>query len=414
MQLRRRTVLQLGLGALATSLVRPTALARSTAPPAAPKARACILLFMHGGMSQLDTFDPKPGTATGGEFSTIGTALPGVRISEHLPGLAKRLDKVALIRSLTAREGNHDRARHLMHTGYSPQGGADLPALGAWVADARRDGPLPGYVAIDAPGQGPGLLGASRAPFVVRDPTKPVRNLQPSIELNPTRRNDRTELWRSLQEDFGRDHASPIVRGHGQVVEQALTMMSAEEQRAFDLQRESEAMRTRYGDSRFGQGCLMARRLVESGVPFVEVGLRGWDTHENNFDRVRDLSGPLDTAVSALLDDLQSRGLLEETLVLCMGDFGRTPRINARGGRDHFPACSSVLVAGGGTTGGQVIGATSRDGTEIVEQPVSVPDLMRTVSVAMGLDPNETRMTSTGRPISMVDGGRVIAPLLSS
>ncbi len=419
MPIHRRHLLHLGLGALASALVRPATAAGPTVAHRSGRrgqAKACILLFMHGGASQIDTFDPKPGRDTGGEFSAIPTALPGVHISEHLPRIAQRMGEVTLIRSLTAREGNHDRARHLMHTGYPPQGGAQHPAFGAWVADGRSAAPtpsaLPGYVAIGAPGQGPGLLGAARAPFVVRNPLKPVRNLAPTAPLSSDRQEDRAELWRSLQRDFADDHPSLHAEGHQQIVEQALTMMSSSAVDAFDLERESASMRDRYGDSSFGQGCLMARRLVEAGVPFVEVGLRGWDTHADNFDRVRALSGPLDTGLSALLDDLRASGLLDETLVVWMGDFGRTPRINGRGGRDHHPACSSVLLAGGGIGGGQVIGATDADGFEVVDQPVTVNDLLRTMATALALDPDVTRMTPTGRPISMVDGGRVIEGLL--
>lgn len=403
----------LSAGAAATGLLGTAARAsRATATPRGGRAKACIFLFMHGGMSQIDTLDPKPGRPTGGEFSAIRTAVPGVRISEHLPQLAKRLDRVALVRSLRSREGNHDRARHLMHTGYAPQGGADLPALGSWVAQAHPELALPGYVAINAPGQGPGLLGPARAPFVVRDPTRPVRNLAPSAGVDATRQHHRDGLRRALEADFRRTHGAAAVTGHAQVVEQARTMMTAPQLAAFDVQAEAPSLRERYGPSRFGQGCLMARRLVEAGVPFVEVGLRGWDTHDDNFDRVRALSGPLDTAVSALLDDLAARGLLEQTLVVCLGDFGRTPRINGRGGRDHYPACSSALLAGGGIAGGQVIGATDVDGVEITERPIEVPDLMQTLALAMGLDPTETRMTATGRPISMVDAGSPIEGLL--
>jgi uncharacterized protein (DUF1501 family) len=412
MRATRRHLLHLSLGALASALVHPRARAAADPPARGGRAKACILLFMHGGASQLDTFDPKPGRPTGGGVSVIPTALPGVEVSEHLPGIARRLDRVALVRSLTAREGNHDRARHLMLTGYPPQGGAQHPALGAWVADAGEAGPLPGYVAIGGPGQGPGLLGASRAPFVVADATRPVRNLEPPRDVTAARQGNRAALWRTLQQDFERSHPSSQAAGHRAVVEQALDMRSSPATAAFELAREPAGMRGRYGDSSFGQGCLMARRLVEAGVPFVEVGLRGWDTHEDNEARVRELCGPLDTGMSALLDDLQARGLLDETLVVWMGDFGRTPRINARGGRDHYPAVSSVLLAGGGIAGGQVIGASDRDGYEIAERPVTVPDLMRTLATALGLDPEQTRLSPGGRPIAMVDGGQVIDELL--
>lgn len=403
--------LHLSLGALATTLVQPRA--RAAAPPTrrGGRAKACILLFMHGGASQLDTFDPKPGRPTGGSVTAIRTALPGVVVSEHLPGIAKRLDRVALVRSLTAREGNHDRARYLMHTGQPPQGGAQHPALGAWVAEARAEAPLPGYVAIGGPGHGPGLLGASRAPFVVRDPTRPVRNLEPPVAVTSTRARDRAALWSTLQDDFSRAHPSPHAAAHRTVVEQARELGSSRAVEAFDVSREPAAIRERYGASAFGQGCLMARRLVEGGVPFVEVGLPGWDTHEDNEERTRRLCGPLDTGLCALLDDLHASGLLDETLVVWMGDFGRTPRINGRGGRDHYPSVSSVLLAGGGVAGGQVVGATDADGHEIIERPVTVPDLLRTLATALGIDPDQTRWSPSGRPLAMVDGGETIDEL---
>jgi uncharacterized protein (DUF1501 family) len=411
MHTTRRSLLHLALGALAGALVPPGARAAAGSPRGG-RAKACIFLFMHGGASQLDTFDPKPGRPTGGTVSAIPTALPGVGVSEHLPGLAERLDRVALVRSLTAREGNHDRARYLMHTGYPPQGGAQHPALGAWAADALTQGPLPGYVAIGGPGHGAGLLGAARAPFVVGDPTQPVRNLEPPRDVTTQRQGERTALWRTLQADFERSHPSPQARGHRAVVEQALEMRSARAIAAFELEREPAALRDRYGRSSFGQGCLMARRLVEAGVPFVEVGLDGWDTHEDNEARVRRLCGPLDTGLSALLDDLGARGRLDETLVVWLGDFGRTPQINARGGRGHYPTVGNVLLAGGGIVGGQVVGATDRDGYEIIERPVTVPDLMRTIAMALGLDPEQSRQSPGGRPIAMVDGGQVIDGLL--
>lgn len=408
----RRSFLHLGLAALASALVHPHARAARATPARGGRAKACILLYMNGGASQLDTFDPKPGRPTGGTVTAIPTALPGVAISEHLPGIARRLDRVALVRSLTAREGNHDRARYLMHTGQPPQGGAQHPALGAWAAEARATGPLPGYVAIGGPGHGPGLLGAAWAPFVVPDATRPVRNLVPPAAVTLARQRDRTALWRTLQGGFERTHGAAQATAHRTVVEQAMTMRSSPATLAFELEREPAALRERYGASAFGQGCLMARRLVQAGVPFVEVGLPGWDTHEDNEDRVRRLCGPLDSGLSALLDDLEASGLLDETLVVWLGDFGRTPRINPRGGRDHYPAVSSVLLAGGGIAGGQVVGATDRDGHEIVDRPVTVPDLVRTLATALALDPETTRASPSGRPITMVDGGSVIDELL--
>lgn len=404
----RRTFVRFGLGGLAAALMRPSS-AFATSPAAAKaKAKACIVLFMHGGASQLDTWDPKPGRDTGGEFRAIRTTLPGVRVSEHLPLLAKQMRKIAVLRSLTSREGNHDRARYLMHSGYPPQGGVVHPSLGSLVASSRDPGALPGYVSVAGPGQGAGILGAQYAPFVVADPTGPVKNLRLARGVDEERLRSRVEMWRRLEGRYSARVGGPEVEGHRAIVEQALAMMGSPELSAFELDSEPDAIRRPYGPTPFGQGCLLARRLVESGVPFVEVSLKGWDTHENNFERVKKLSAELDAGMSALLDDLEGRGLLESTLVLCVGDFGRTPTINARGGRDHFPKIAAAALAGGGIRGGQVIGETDADGMEIVERPIAVPDLFRTLAGLVGLDPEETRMSAAGRPLTTVDGGSII------
>jgi hypothetical protein len=380
-------------------------------------ARSCILLYMEGGASQLDTFDPKPGRPNGGPFKAIETNVSGIRISEHLPKLARQMKRMCLIRSLASKEGNHDRARHLMHTGYPPQGGVDHPAFGSLVAQVQsqvraQTGPqLPGYVTIGGPGEDAGFLGASYSPFPVLNPDKPTRNLTRVRGIDELRFSARLELWRGLQSDFSISHPGALVAGQRDVGESAVALMNAPGAVAFDISSEPEAVKQKYGPSPFGCGCLMARRLVTEGVPFVEVMLRGWDTHENNFPRVQNLSAVLDQAMSTLLDDLSARGLLDSTLVLWMGDFGRTPRINERGGRDHFPTASSVVLAGGGIKGGQVIGATSVDGDEVTASPVTVPDLYRSVALAMNLDADKTRFAPSGRPIKTVDGG-VIVPNL--
>jgi len=414
-KLSRRSLLTSLLASAGVTLppgVRRAGAALAVGPaPGLPRARACILLYMEGGPSQLDTFDPKPGRPTGGPFKAIETAAAGMRISEHLPRLARHGRRLAIIRSLTSKEGNHDRARHLMHTGYPPQGGVDHPAFGSLVAEAHGLADLPGYVAIGGPGEDAGFVGAAYSPFPVLKPEKPTRNLTIAKGLDERRFGARLGLWRTLQEAFAADHPGALVSGQTAVGEQAVALMHAPGAAAFDLAGEPEAVRRAYGDSPFGAGCLMARRLVGEGVPFVEVLLKGWDTHESNFPRVKELSATLDQAMSALLDDLAARGLLDSTLVLWMGDFGRTPAINERGGRDHFPGASSVVLAGGGVRGGQVIGETSADGTEIAARPVTVPDLYRSVAWAMRLDPDKTRFAPSGRPIKTVDGGAVIKEL---
>jgi hypothetical protein len=391
--------------------------------PGLGRARSCILLYMEGGPSQIDTFDPKPGRPTGGPFKAIGTSVSGIQISEHLPRLARQMKRLTLIRSLTSKEGNHDRARHLMHTGYPPQGGVDHPAFGSLVAQAQRQahgdapppvpkaGRLPGYVSIGGPGEDAGFLGAAFSPFPVLNPDKPTRNISLSRGIDQARFSSRLGLWRGLQAGFAADHPGALVTGQREVGEEAVDLMHAPGAVAFDIASEPDAVKRAYGTAAFGCGCLMARRLVTQGVPFVEVMLRGWDTHENNFPRVKDLCSVLDQAMSALLDDLATRGLLDSTLVLWMGDFGRTPLINDRGGRDHFPTATSVVLAGGGVRGGRVIGATIADGSEIVSRPISVPDLYRSVAWAMNLDPDKTRFAPSGRPIKTVDGGTLIGDL---
>ena len=377
-------------------------------------AKACILLYMAGGPSQLDTFDPKPGRKVGGPFRTVPSSLDGVPVSEHLPKLAAQLKRAALIRSLTAKEGNHDRARHLMHTGYAPAAGADHPALGALVAEARdhATGGMPGYVSIAGPGESAGFLPANYGPFPVQSPLRPVRHLGRARGVDAAQFEERLALWRQLEDGYAGGTGGAFARGRRAVGEQAAELMRARGLEAFRVDARNERLRAPYGKSDFGAGCLMARQLVEAGVPFVEVTLGGWDTHEANFERVTKLSEALDQGMAALLEDLAQRGLLASTLVLWLGDFGRTPHINDKGGRDHHPECSSVLLAGGGIRGGQVLGSSDQDGGEVRDRPVTVPDLYRTIAHVLDLNPDKTRVTPAGRPLKAVDGGRVIAELV--
>jgi hypothetical protein len=408
----RRSFLQFGFGAALLAGL-PLLNRGARAQNKTPRAKSCILLYMEGGPSQIDTFDPKPGHKNAGEFKAINTAISGLQISEHLPQLASRMKQMALIRSLTSKEGNHQRARHLMHTGYAPAGGVDHPALGSMIAQARGDLSLPGYVAINGPGENAGFLSASLSPFPVLDPTKPVRYLNRDQAINEARFDKRFSLKQMLDKNFDASHPAGFVDGQNSISEDAVALMKSPDAKAFVLDSEPASVKAAYGESKFGLGCLMARRLVEVGVPFIEVTLNGWDTHKDNFSKLKsELCPTLDQGMSALLDDLSTRGLLSETLVIWCGDFGRTPRINENGGRDHFPACSSVLMAGAGLKVGQVIGETSSDGMEVKDRPVTVPDLFRTVSTVMGLDADESRYAPSGRPIKTVDGGSLISELL--
>lgn len=404
------------------------------------RRRSCILLWMSGGPSQTDTFDLKPGHANGGPFRAIETATPGIRISEHLPGLARETGEMAIIRSMSTKEGDHGRATYFLRTGYAPQGPIRYPSFGSLVAKEfeRDDAELPNFISI-APARffnqdafGPGFLGPQYAPLIVGEQNAgrvvnggPLRveDLQGPGGIGRERADARLGLLDGLEGDFQSRHPGLSALGHRTAYRRAVRMMRSETAGAFDLDGEDSRLRDAYGRNTFGQGCLLARRLIERGVPFVEVTLAGvpgqqmafgWDTHFQNFDSVKLLSRVLDPAWSTLMQDLRSRGLLDSTLIVWMGEFGRTPVINPQAGRDHFPNAWSAVLAGGGIRGGQAIGRTSADGTTIEERAVSVPDFLATVCKALGVDPRAQNMSDVGRPIRIVDlKGQAIREVLA-
>lgn len=384
------------------------------------EGKRCVLLWMEGGPSQFETLDPKPGTDSAGDAGQIATAVPGINLSENLPELAAAMGDLAVIRSLTSKEGSHPRARYLMHHGYLPMGGADVPTLGSNVAErfATTGGDhaptnLPSFVRIgrNSSGGGAGMLGVDYDPLVVDDPDSPPRNARPASSVRRYRR--RLDLLRRLESDFAAAEGLEVVADHHKLVDAASQMILSPEMKAFDLEQESPEMRASYGEGRFASGCLLARRLLEAGVSFVEVTLGGWDTHDDNHDRVKNLCGQFDRPAARLLADLKARGMLDSTLVVWMGEFGRTPRINARGGRDHFPKAFSAWLAGCGVQGGQVIGATDRRGASVIERPVSPEDLFQTIYQALGIDADHENLTSSGRPIKLMDKGTPIEGLLA-
>jgi uncharacterized protein (DUF1501 family) len=413
--LHRRALLQAGVSsvfaALASRCLSPGAAMAGTAP--APHARACILLWLNGGPSHIDTFDPKPGRPTAGPFKAIKTRIPGMSLSEHLPRLADRADKIALVRSISSKEGNHPRAQYYAHTGYAPTPTVAHPSLGGWTC-ARLGDPdaeLPAFVSIGGPSFGAGFLGVENGPFVVQkagaSPTD--TSLPPGVDR--ARFDRRRGALDAAEADFAQATGDAKIAGRRQVYAKAVRMMQTPKLDAFDVAGETEAVRSSYGDTDFGRGCLTARRLVERGSKFVEVFLDGWDTHQDNFGRTKALMGTLDPAFSALLDDLGSRRLLGSTLVVCMGEFGRTPHVNANDGRDHWPGAWSAALAGGGVRGGVVHGATDEDGAKVLGAPTRVPDLLATMAMLLGLDPALTETAPSGRPISLTDDGVPIAGL---
>ena len=382
------------------------------------KHKSCILLWMDGGPSHKDTFDLKPGTANAGEFKPIPTAVPGIQISEHFPKFARLMDHAAVLRGMSTGEGAHGRAKYYLHTGYKEgQGGLTYPSLGAIVAAelGRPQAPLPNFVSVGNRSFGPGFLGARHQPLIVTDPVRGVENLKSPAAADHFR--GRVGLLEEMEQAFYRDYKAGAGADHRTTYRRAVTLMQSREAKAFDLALEPAASRAAYGGTRFGDGCLLARRLVEAGVSFVEVTLGGWDTHQNNFDRVKTLSQQVDPAMSALVTDLRQRGLLDSTLVIWMGEFGRTPRINKRGakpGRDHYPRAWSTVLAGGGLKGGQAVGKTDKEGATVVERPTSALDFLATVCQLLGINYNKQNQTPIGRPIRIVDkGARPIAELLA-
>jgi uncharacterized protein (DUF1501 family) len=413
----RRSLMRLGTSAVFGSLV-----ARYLAPGSAlaagasqAKARACILLWLNGGPSHIDTFDPKPGRTTGGPFKAIATRAKGMMLSEHLPHLAERGDRIALVRSMSSKEGNHVRAQYYVHTGYAPNPTVVHPSLGGWtsarLADARSE--LPSFVSIGGPSFGAGFLGVQNGPFVMQKAGTPPPDVALVPGVDTARFERRRAALDAMEDRFAHVTGDAKVDGRRQVYAKAVRLMQSPKLDAFDLTAESDATKKAYGDTDFGRGCLVARRLVERGVRFIEVVLDGWDTHQNDFERTTTLIGTLDPAFAALLDDLGSKGLLASTLVACMGEFGRTPHINGNDGRDHWPGAWSAVLAGAGVRGGVVHGATDDDGAQVAGPVTSVPDLLATMATIVGLDPAHTEMSPVGRPISVTDGGAAIRAVMT-
>lgn len=379
------------------------------------KSKSCILLWMDGGPSHVDTFDPKAEASAEvrGDLRAIPTSVPGIQISERFPKLAQQVQHAAILRGMSTEEADHGRARIYMHTGYKPGlGGVDYPGLGSIVASevGRPESPLPNFVVTGTPlGKyefftSPGYLGPRHEPLALADPNKGLENLKPLAPADDF--NDRVAVLEQLEQSFARTYRTGAPAAHQTTLGRAVQLIRSDKGKAFDLTLEKAEARAAYGETDFGRGCLLARRLVEAGVAFVEVYLANWDTHEKNVaEASRGLMTQVDLGMSALLNDLHQRGLMDNTLVIWMGEFGRTPRINRNGGRDHWARSWSTLLAGGGIKGGRVIGKTDRDAASVVDRPISVRDFMATVCQVLGIDYTRKNMTPIGRPITFVDSG---------
>lgn len=365
--------------------------------------RRCIVLWMDGGPSQLDTFDPK----AGGPRRSIATKVPGLAFAEPLAGLANHADKLCVLRSVGSAEGEHTRACELMHTGFSPRPAFPRPSLGSMVSHDRPDNGFPRYVTLGGKGFGPAFLGGTHAPFVVED----VDAARQQLDVL-TKKGRELDLLTEMNAGYWWQRSSAAAQQRSYTIEAVKRLVETPFPKALDLSSRTSSERDRYGDHEFGRRLLVAARLSRLGVPWVEAQLPGWDTHVDNQRRTDALAEQLQQPWLALLEDLQQSGLWEETLVVWMGEFGRTPRLNAAAGRDHFPEVTPVVLAGG-NLGGRTIGATSADGAERIGQRHEVADLMATVLTLLGLDLDAEYTTDFGSPTTKVDGGIPIAEIVS-
>ncbi|GIW93472.1 MAG: hypothetical protein KatS3mg110_1513 [Pirellulaceae bacterium] len=378
------------------------------------RRKAAILLWMSGGPPTIDMWDLKPGAPTGGPFRPISTS-GDVQICEHLPMMAKVMHHLAIVRSMSTREADHNRGRYYMHTGYAPNPNIEHPSYGAVIAheliDQRPELEIPPFISIGGGSVGPGFLGMAWAPFTV-DSNGRVRNLEMGVDER--RLYQRLEALAVIESGFIQQNRGPAADDHRKVLQKTVSLLTSSQMAAFRVEQEPQAVRDRYGNTPFGRGCLMARRLVEVGVPFVEVDLGGWDLHSNTHSTLtNNLLPNLDRAMSALIEDLEVRGLLQDTVVLWMGEFGRTPRINANAGRDHWARSWSVVLGGSGIKGGIAVGQTNEDGTRVESEPYAAEDLMATVCKALGISLETTFTSRNGRPMKIANGGKVIHELFA-
>lgn len=377
------------------------------------KSRSVILLWMGGGPSTIDLWDLKPGTPTGGPFKPVSTSADGIQICEHLPLLSKQMHHLNIVRSMSTREADHTRGRYYMHTGYVPSPTVEHPSYGSVIShelsQLTYNLEIPAFVSVGGGSVGPGFLGMTYAPFVV-DSNGNIRDLNGSIDHQ--RMMERLTMLEVIEDNFIGQRRGNIADEHKKVVNKTVKLMTSKQMDAFKVSKEPENIRERYGNTGFGRGCLMARRLVETGVPFIEVDLGGWDNHDNIFATLQNQKLPeLDKAMSALIEDLDSRGLLDTTSIVWMGEFGRTPNINGNSGRDHWARSWSVVVGGGNFKKGIIVGETSTDGKEVITESYSSQDLMASVLKSVDISLETTFTSKNGRPMKIANSGRVIKEL---
>ncbi len=387
----------------------------AAAPARKPTARNIIYLYMSGGMTHVDTFDPKPnaGEKVSGPVKAINTKADGVQISEYFPMLASHMDKVCLVRGLSTTQGAHEQGNYFMHSSYTMRGTIQHPGIGAWLQamEGKTNRTLPGSVCIGggSMGGGSGFMESKYAPLYIGSATDGVPN---SKARSGTREFDERRMLASkFDEAFHSKYDAKKVRAYSDMYDDAVRLMRSEDLKAFNLNMEDAGVREEYGQNGFGQGCLLARRLIENDVRHVEVTLGGWDTHTNNFAAVQRNAASLDQGVAALINDLDRRGLLDETLIVLTTEFGRTPYVNENDGRDHFPKAFSGFIAGGGVKGGMAYGATNEHATEVVSGKMTPPDFNATIAYGLGLPLDQVIYSPSKRPFTVADKGAPVTEI---
>jgi len=409
----RRDLLSV-LSGLGVSFLLPGLDIRAAQRRGAERERTLVTLWMAGGQSQLESWDPHPGTKIGGPTRAIKTNISGLNVAELYPQMAERMSEVCLIRSLVSKEGDHERATYLLKTGFRPDQTIVHPSLGAILAhrydeEQQTDLDIPRFISI-APNQWPGrggFLGDQYDAFKIYNPNDTLQNMQTRVK-ETDRKARRLESLNIVDDAFSARRKQAEKTLHRDTLQRALKMMSTEQLQAFKINEEPAAVRKAYGENSFGQGCLVARRLVEQGVRAIEVTLDGFDTHADNFTGQNNRAKTVDPAFAMLLNDLKERHLLESTVILCIGEFGRTPNINALNGRDHWPTGFSAVIAGGGFKKGLVVGETDPTGAKREPgDPIEVQDLYATILDTFHVDYKKERMTPIGRPMPFSKGTKL-------
>ncbi|MFM2168138.1 MAG: hypothetical protein RIS79_2509 [Verrucomicrobiota bacterium] len=413
--LHRRNLIAWAAGTL-LGVHLPRVFAADAKPAGGAKAKNIIYLYMDGGMSHIDTCDPKQGE-TAGPTKAIKTSSDGIQMAEYLPRTAQQMHHGCLVRSITSTQGAHGPGNYFMHTSYEERGTILHPSLGAWLSNFRGPGnselPASAYIGNASRHPGAGFFPPVHTPLFINDPEVALRDIELPQGLLPDAHEARMLFAGDLDSLFLKKYPQREVKAYAEAYDGAFKMMKSADIAAFDLTREKKELRERYGSDPFGQGCLLARRLIEHGIRFVEVSLHGWDTHSNNFVGTPDLCEKLDAGLATLVEDLHQRGLLKDTLVVVTSEFGRTPKINVNKGRDHYPKAFSSALFGGGVKGGTVFGSTDKTGAEIESDALRVPDFNATLAYALGLPLEQIVYSPTMRPFTVANKGKPATSLFA-